>query len=237
MPALTPAQILQAWDRGADGDKVVRAVTLAAVATDRTVAEASDLTLGARDALLIDLRVACFGADLDCVTRCPACGQELDVAVPASDLKCPAAAQAQAAIDVGGRQVCLRPLTSRDVLAVDPADDDPRRQLVRRCIVEVNGAAPRTGDLSDDLVAAAASALARLDPQADLRLDLTCAVCGHAWTAPFDVPAQLWTDVDTCARQLLSDVHALARAYGWREDDILALTPARRRFYLQAVGT
>jgi len=34
----------------------------------------------------------------------------------------------------------------------------------------------------------------------------------------------------------LSDVHTLARAYGWRERDILTLSPTRRQFYLNMVG-
>jgi hypothetical protein len=29
-------------------------------------------------------------------------------------------------------------------------------------------------------------------------------------------------------------VHALARSYGWTEADVLAISPTRRRFYLEA---
>ena len=35
--------------------------------------------------------------------------------------------------------------------------------------------------------------------------------------------------LDGQAGQLLREVHVLARAYGWREPDVLALTPRRRR--------
>src|SRR5206468_730296 len=38
------------------------------------------------------------------------------------------------------------------------------------------------------------------------------------------------------AGRLLREVDALARAYGWREPDILALTPWRRDAYLQLVN-
>ena len=37
------------------------------------------------------------------------------------------------------------------------------------------------------------------------------------------------------AKRLLMDVHLLARAYGWSEAEVLALSPARRRFYLEMV--
>ena len=42
----------------------------------------------------------------------------------------------------------------------------------------------------------------------------------------------LWNDVDRWARALFGTVDTLARAYGWREADVLALSPRRRRVYL-----
>jgi hypothetical protein len=35
---------------------------------------------------------------------------------------------------------------------------------------------------------------------------------------------------------LLRDVHTLASAYGWKEDEVLHLTPARRHAYLELVA-
>jgi hypothetical protein len=46
----------------------------------------------------------------------------------------------------------------------------------------------------------------------------------------------LWTEISVAAQRLLIDVHALARAYGWDQDDILGMSSARRRFYLEVVG-
>ncbi len=37
------------------------------------------------------------------------------------------------------------------------------------------------------------------------------------------------------AKRLLSEVHALASAYGWSEREILGLSVARREFYLGMV--
>jgi hypothetical protein len=42
--------------------------------------------------------------------------------------------------------------------------------------------------------------------------------------------------METYARRLLYDVHALASAYGWSEDEVLAVSPARRRCYLEMAG-
>ena len=73
------------------------------------------------------------------------------------------------------------------------------------------------------------------DPQADIRLALTCSECSLEWEATFDIVTFLWTEVDGWARRTLFEVHLLASAYGWRESDILALSAPRRRFYLEAV--
>lgn len=236
MPTLSQSDLLQIWETGAEVDPVSRAVVLAAAAGAGTFEAASDLPIGARDALLVELWSGCFGDDLECLATCPECREELDVAVPASDLRRPTSAEPVATVEVGGRQVRIRALTSRDVLGVDPARGDARSRLVRRCVLDIDGQDIGQGDdLADAILSAAATALPWLDPQADLRVDLTCAVCEHSWTAPFDVPGQVWAEVDDFARRLLADVHALAQAYGWREDDVLRLSPARRRFYLEAI--
>jgi hypothetical protein len=42
--------------------------------------------------------------------------------------------------------------------------------------------------------------------------------------------------MDARARALLAEVHSLARAYGWTEPEILALSPQRRAAYLEMAG-
>jgi len=64
---------------------------------------------------------------------------------------------------------------------------------------------------------------------------VVCPDCNDAFEARLDPPDFLWAEVDARARGLLDDVHTLANAYGWREVDILALSPPRRRAYLDLV--
>jgi hypothetical protein len=49
----------------------------------------------------------------------------------------------------------------------------------------------------------------------------------------FDVADYLWQELHAWAKDVLRSVHALAVAYGWREADVLALSPTRRRIYLE----
>jgi hypothetical protein len=64
-------------------------------------------------------------------------------------------------------------------------------------------------------------------------LELRCPTCDHAWRAHFDIVAFFWAELDAQAKRLLSEVHTLAWAYGWREPDILSMNARRRRFYLE----
>ena len=53
---------------------------------------------------------------------------------------------------------------------------------------------------------------------------------------PLDVAAFFWTELNAWAVRLLREIHALASAYGWREADILALSPKRRDLYLELIS-
>ena len=71
------------------------------------------------------------------------------------------------------------------------------------------------------------SCLTPLNPGA-----LYCPECGHRWHATFDIVSFFWSEIDAWAYRTLHQVHRLASAYGWREADILAMSPWRRQFYL-----
>ena len=174
--------------------------------------------MGRRDEFLLALREECFGTAFPCLVSCPSCGEELELELSSGDLR---PSQADASLAVDGCE--FRAVTSRDLL-----EATSRRGLLERCVA---------GELSDAVLAALPDALAAADPQADVRVDLDCAVCGHRWASPFDIAAYLWTELEACARRLLYDVHALALAYGWSEAEVLAVSPGRRRRYLELAGT
>ena len=53
---------------------------------------------------------------------------------------------------------------------------------------------------------------------------------------PLDVASFVWEELDGWARRLLQDVAVLARAFGWTEEDGVALSPTRREAYLELAG-
>jgi len=67
-------------------------------------------------------------------------------------------------------------------------------------------------------------------------LEMTCDNCGKRSSSAFDIRAFFWRELSARAQHIILDVHDLARAYGWRESDVLSLSTVRRRRYLELVG-
>lgn len=234
-------ELIGAWERGAAQHPVDRALTLLAVACpDLTFAELTALSIGCRDAELLALRQALFGSQIDCFALCPHCDARLEFRLDARDLAARFSAEnAVAEFDLEGLRVKIRAPNSLDLAAAAGAPDVPgaRCLLLQRCIVSAQeGARSMNEEWSASALEVAAEKLARTETQADISLDITCAACTHQWQLAFDIASFLWSEVSAQVRRYLRDVHTLARAYSWSEADILAMSPARRQFYIESVS-
>jgi hypothetical protein len=240
MPGPGAGELLQAWEYGLSGSPTQRALTLLAAAWPGTPPdEIAALPAGTRDLDLLRLRSELFGDRVEAVCSCPACGEQLDACFDARELlreiETGAAGEPVPAgpLPLGGHLVSVRAPSSLDLLAVAGEPDIPaaRRALLRRCLEDTT----LPGVLPDDLADELAARIADLDPGGRIELGLSCAACGHAWPAVFDIVSFLWAEISAWARRTLRDIHAIASAYGWREADILAMSPLRRQCYLEMV--
>lgn len=239
MRAPSSAELLGVWEQGYSQSLPRRAQLLLACACPEMDDDDLDaLPIGHRDALLMSLRSWLFGPELNTVTACPACAEPLESALHIDDLRLDAAAMgAVYAASIAGWQLRFRSPTQGDLLAVS-ADHDvcsARLGVLSRCLIEAraaDGSPASAAALPDSIVTAITQEMASADPQANVELALVCPACTHAWTAGFDIVRLLWTEIHAWARRTLRDVHRLARAYGWREADVLALSPTRRQIYL-----
>ena len=128
--------------------------------------------------------------------------------------------------------------TSRDLACVAGQQDADAAALVvlERCLVAPDpGGVLAESELAPYLEQVEA-AFEQADPWAELGLEFECEACGHAWTAPFDIAAFVWEEIEARARGLLDEIHLLAGAYGWSERAILGLSEARRAAYLERLG-
>jgi hypothetical protein len=196
-------------------------------------ASLADWPLGRRNQALAELRCASFGPRLEAWASCERCGEKVEFAMDARSLTADPAPDAPAVVTVHGHSFRLP--TSRD-LARAAGETDQRMAAVRlleACRLD-EGEPPAW---SDEDIEEAGDQMALADPLAETRLTLNCPTCGNQWEETLDVTAFLWTEVEARARRLLLEVHTLASAYGWSENEILSLSEPRRSFYIEVAQT
>lgn len=241
MRALSAAEFLDAWEHGLAQSPAQRALTLLALACRETpVEKLAQFSIGQRDAHLLALREQTFGPRLASITNCPVCAEQLEFDVDAADMGATSKApETPLHLTHADYDVELRLPTSLDLATLDPAADreTQRQHLLQRCVVTARGGGREiaAAELPPEVGTAIAQRLAEADPQADVQLTLSCPKCQHAWQTPLDIVSYFWTEIDAWAGRLLREIHALASAYGWREAEVLALSPWRRQAYLELI--
>ena len=245
MSSLSAEQIIRLWETGQRQHPLDRALTCLTfvfpeISWDRLAA----LSVGQRDAYLLWLRENTFGTQLDSLASCPHCQEQLEFSLTTTDLRVtdlasvPDPAQPQVHhCQVDDLALQFRLPTSVDLAAVISLTNPvaARRHLAQRCLVQAQqqGQALDLEVIPEDAIATLSDQLSAADPQAELLLDLDCPACGHHWQVLFDIVEFFWNELAAQAQRLLLEVHRLARFYGWREADILAMTNLRRQYYLE----
>ncbi|MFG2328067.1 hypothetical protein ACGFMM_00430 [Streptomyces sp. NPDC048604] len=244
--ALLSGEVLGLWDECRDASREERALALAAAVDDSADSlPPADRPVGRVTALLLRLHQALAGARMAATVSCPGCRGTVEFAASAEALlgledkivDCPAP------LLHGGYEVVWRCPSYRDLQAVaeQPGADDPdlgAALLLERCVLSLRHeesakASARGADLPGAVREALTDAMAAADPLADLLVDLRCPDCELEFTADLDVAAFAWAEVECRGRQLLLDVDALARSYGWSEREVLALSEPRRASYVR----
>jgi hypothetical protein len=244
MYSLSASELLRLWERGLAKQPTERALALLCATSPDIAPEAvAGMSIGRRDALLLRLRERTFGPHLASTASCPHCGERLEFNFTTREIALDAehyAEEKQFSLAVLGYEVEFRLPTSLDLVAIYASADlyDAQRSLLARCLLCARLAAQEVSfdDLPAEVLEAVASEMERCDPQADVQLALDCPQCGHAWQLAFDIVSFFWSEIDAWAQRVLREVHALASAYGWREEEILSLSAWRRQVYLGMIG-
>ncbi|MET8676665.1 hypothetical protein ABZW18_03440 [Streptomyces sp. NPDC004647] len=238
-----PAELLATWEAGLAHQGPGRALLLHRTARPEAgTDELLSMPVGEREADLFALRRALFGERMQVRTECGACGEAMEFDLDARELADrPKRLDGPLRVEEGDWVVEFRLPTVADLAAVAASAPDAaesRRLLVARCTLSAVQAgepvpADRLPDLPEPVQRRLAEAAERADPAAAVTLNVACPECGEATPAELDIAFYLWTELDAWARDVLLDVHLLATAYGWSEPEILALSPVRRRYYLE----
>ncbi len=244
MQGLTSAGIVEAWGLGRDSSALERSLALLTVALpEKASGELTGLSVGARDALLLELHDKTFGPELRAYASCASCEARLDFELDVRQILAqeqPPASDSAHTLEAAGVQIRFRLPGSRDLAAVasSPDPEAGTALLLRRCVLAASRDSQpvQTHELPEQAVEALSERMAELDPLADIPLDLDCGACGERSRMYLDIGSFFWTEVASLAQRLMYDVALLARFYGWSEEEVLAMGTARRQYYLEMMN-
>jgi len=249
MNVLQAEDLLSAWEQGLNQPLLQRVLILLVTAFPEMQPDTLvKLSIGQRDRRLLRLRECLFGQRLLNSAKCPKCElriewenntadfiEHADEGVGADDMSVN-----EFDLHVDDYALRLRLPNSLDIASlVNPVDKQPslekmQQQLLSRCLLKIEycGTACDVNQLPETVIQKVNQHIERLDPQADIRIQLDCPECSHRWDVLFDIASFLWVEVNDWAEKMLQTVHTLAAGYGWSEREILKLSPVRRRLYL-----
>ena len=125
--------------------------------------------------------------------------------------------------------------TTRDLIEVARVGSDSTASaLVSRCTIGVtNDQQTSVNDVA--LFQSIVASMEQHDPLSDVEFSMRCTQCDHAFSTSFDIVSFLWSEINAWCKRLMSEVHLLARSYGWTEREILSLSAWRRQVYLNMI--
>jgi hypothetical protein len=197
-----------------------------------------------RQYALLKLREATFGERVQGSVPCPwpGCGQRVavgfstrDVPVTASVEKGPVYA-VELSAEAGGGTVSFRLPTGADQetvaeLLAAAGEASALGALLEACVLDGGG-----GSLAPRARMEVEAEMARVAPRVDLDFDATCAECGRAFTAPFDVQSFFFGELQVTSALLAREVHYLAYHYHWSEREIMEMPRDARARYIAVLA-
>lgn len=234
MTVLSDRTALDVWEAGSTRHPLDRRLVLLAGANPHaSIEDLAALDVQQRDRALLEIRRDTFGDRFELQASCDRCAIALEFEASAEALMEMAPAT-DPAVDSAEWHVEFRLPNSIDLASAITDGDD----LFAVCVTKAQraGEAAAVEEIPVSVRAQVEDAMAALAPASDIEFAVICEECQTETILPFDAGEILWREVSMQARRLLTEIVLLARAFGWDESQILALSPRRRRTYLEAVS-
>lgn len=196
-----------------------------------------DMPVGSRIAWLLAIADLEGDGPFTLALRCPRpeCREEMEIEVTREEVlsTLPPVSADPLETEAEGTPFALRRPTGSDQLrwlSAGPAALN-RRAILQTLIVEGQR------ELTDGQVDALEAALDEHDPLLRFTVTIECPACGVTSEHETSLTDCALTVLQRAQQRVIEEVHVLARAYGWREPDILALPSWRRARYLGLIAT
>jgi hypothetical protein len=205
------------------------------------------LSVGDREALLLQLRRLTLGERISCLLSCPDCGKKMDLDLQVNELLLPPYPdvkrlhQNQISDRENSYNIIFRLPNGEDQEAAvglaAKSLDSAAELILRRCIQQMTAAdGEEIVALPPVVLRELPEKMAELDPQAELLLDLTCPECEAGFVVPFDAGDYVCREFAGQEREFYGEVHALSFHYHWNEDAVLGLSRRKRRLYFDLLA-
>lgn len=204
-----------------------------------------DLSPGDRDYLLLKLYQATFGAKIHLVYICPKaeCRAKMDVMfdidnIPFENRKL----QASYLVTVGKKRIRYKLPSGGDLEALSQNAnvenlENPINQLLRRCLLQINGKGVSKKNISELLTSKEIEVLKeeieRVSPKVDFEMTTMCPECGEYFTEHLAVTDFFLNEVLKSKNAFTHEIHLLGFHYHWPLHDLLEMTRPQRQTYLQ----
>ena len=245
MRPLSAAELLQVYDEATGMSVIEKTWLLLGRACEiEDWKRLGNLSIGNRDAKLLQLREWMFGNKLKNMIRCPACSEMVEWECSTEDFHLQPVKQDEFvetfSLLQDGFNIHFRLPDSYDVLKFSAEENQLSHinQLLTECIIDITDA--NNEKYAPDVLPAIAwqtleESMSKQDPQADINMQIACPHCRHQWNAVFDIMSFLWAEINNWAKHIMQEVALLARAFSWSEKDILAMPSQRRRSYIEMI--
>ncbi len=242
MRPLTATELLQVWERSLN--QTILEKTFNLLATACSAADTKDighLSIGERDARLLQLREWTFGSRLQNMIKCPQCNEVIEWQSDTNKLYLqpipPDLSVRTFEMEKDSIHIRFRLPDSHDVLNA-ATNKEGNKTILQNCILEISSknGTPDVRELTEEIWMTLNDRMAKEDPQANISISLDCPSCFYRWEAVFDIVSFFWAEINNWATRILQEVYLLARAFGWSEKDILNMSSRRRQLYIQMIG-
>lgn len=247
MQNLTDEDILYLWESNIDShpmDKALAILSRALPEFNRD--QLAYLTQGKRDNLLLQVRQSTFGDRLQSFAQCPECGKVAEFPLSCERLcRCYNVIMdiSRVISDNDEGRVSVRLSNGKGLERVElyqyKNKFEEKNVVYHKRVYKTNAGLAQSlaQPLPYEIDFTLNQSLANADPLPELIIAIDCPSCNCQWQAALDVISMLWKEIAMAATQVIQEVHELALAYGWREQDVLALTSMRRAAYLKLLAS
>jgi hypothetical protein len=202
---------------------------------------ARNMLVGDREYLVVRLFEQSCATAINTQLQCPGedCRAIMDVTLPLCEMKPDPKPVSRGYHELNlrsdpSRTITFRLPTGADQEALSSIEDEARAAavLLARCTGLDQDELDRLGAAACEEIEAAMEQLA---PEADIEIEANCPECGRLFSGRASWPLHCLADVASQAARVEQDVHVLAWHYHWSEADILFLTRAKRRRYIDLI--